>query len=117
MISLICITCLALLVIVQRSCVNQVLLIAAINVLFVPITYGYTLSIFLVVALSLILQISSNENLFILAIGTGLLLSSKGIPMGPPGAALLNFANPLLELVLVVYTTITCLLNRRTANE
>ena len=117
MITLICMTCLALLVIVQKSRVNQVLLLSAMNVLFVPITYGYTLSVFLVVALTLVWQISSNSDLVIVAVGTGLLLSSKGLPIGPTGAAILNFVNPLLEVILVVYVALRYFINGQTADN
>ena len=117
MITLIGITCIALLVLVQKSRVNQLLLVSAINVLFVPITYGYTLSVYLVVALTLIWQNSPDSDLVIVAIGIGLLLSSKGLPMGPPGSAIFNFMNPLLEVILVLYIAARYFINRQTADD
>ncbi len=81
------------------------------NVLFVPITYGYTHAVWLVVILGLLLIENVEQSDYLTAFLIGVLLASKGIPAGPPATGLFNYLNVPLELAIIFVPCIGWLLN------
>ena len=82
-------------------CITSVVL-----VLFVPVTYGYTLSYFL--AVPFMLQQSTENSRYVKAVAFVLpvLLASKGMSLGKPNAQLFNYINvPLMLLLLLISLT------------
>ena len=75
---------------------------AVLNVVLIPITYGYTLSLYLVIVLSLALCMRSFTSSYIVAICVCALLCSKGIPISAKGDQLLNYVSAPLGLFLLL---------------
>jgi hypothetical protein len=79
---------------------STLILITAAQTLFMQLTYGYTLILYLTAVIWLLLEgeksISSRLDGFLL----GVLMASKGIPLGLSPTQLLNYLNPLIQSAL-----------------
>jgi hypothetical protein len=87
--------------------IEHAIICATLNCLFIPITYGYAHVFFLSAVLLVTFDDAHRRHRNFVIGGLGLLLASKGIPVGPPGARLLNYMNAPVIVLLAISAVIS----------
>jgi hypothetical protein len=85
----------------QREILPEILALACVlQTLFVALTYGYTLLVYLVVLQMILLSRRTDWWCKTYVVLLAILFASKGIPVGTPPRQLLNYVNPVVELLI-----------------
>jgi Glycosyltransferase family 87 len=90
-----------LIILLRSHLIEQIVLICCLNVLIIPLTYGYALSVFLIVLLAIHQETTESWRLYFYAACIALLFVPKGFALGPTGAQLLNCMNAPLQLFMI----------------
>jgi hypothetical protein len=92
--------CIGLLI--AANTVTKLALAAILNCLLIPITYGYTHTVYLVPVIALILDRYHKKRALMFAVALALLLVAKPIPFGPPTSSWFNYLSVPLQLLFIV---------------
>jgi hypothetical protein len=84
-----------------------VTLACVLQTLFVSLTYGYTLLIYLTVVLAILLTARSDRWSLTYLVLIAILFSSKGIPLGEAPRQVLNYVNPALQMALFALSSLS----------